>query len=436
MYARPTDPLGHARGRARGGRRHGPPVHHGLHPGDERPRGRATLRFNFPYIESGRRSPDRAPCLLETWRAAFEAAARSRDGRAGLGRREVAAAVGSPRWPSPTRTCPRRAWCSWAIRCTRPASRSGSGTSICTASRCRCCSSRARAIRSRPPRCWTRCPGEARRPRRPASRSKAATTRSNVRGAKRDARAVTGALAEPVVAAHSCARRLHLMPRKNRRDPRVLPGARGAARPRRCTVVGTGAGFDVRHVGGQKAYRCPGCDHIVRAGVWHLVVVPEGDADARRHWHTECWRSELRRQGRYRRAPTGILSGRPGYDAATCRPHRSNRDRGAGVACIPVSESKRLPCDLCGHPMEPEHAHYRCPAATTSFPAAAGEPPRRASDGVIQRRYPAAMADEVRARMWESGGRHYARILDTPAFIEVTGVSRAECLAAAPPDHR
>lgn len=39
------------------------------------------------------------------------------------------------------------------------------------------------------------------------------------------------------------------------------------------------------------------------------------------------------------------------------------------------------------------------------------------------------VADEVRARMWESGGRHYARVLDVPAFIEVTGVSRWECLA-------
>ncbi len=29
--------------------------------------------------------------------------------------------------------------------------------------------------------------------------------------------------------------------------------------------------------------------------------------------------------------------------------------------CLVVSESKRLPCDLCGHPMEPEHAHYKCP---------------------------------------------------------------------------
>jgi hypothetical protein len=38
--------------------------------------------------------------------------------------------------------------------------------------------------------------------------------------------------------------------------------------------------------------------------MWHLVVVPVGDADARRHWHTECWRKELRRQGLYRPPPS------------------------------------------------------------------------------------------------------------------------------------
>jgi hypothetical protein len=42
---------------------------------------------------------------------------------------------------------------------------------------------------------------------------------------------------------------------------------------------------------------------MIRAGVWHLVVVPEGDVDARRHWHTECWRSELKRLGMYRAPP-------------------------------------------------------------------------------------------------------------------------------------
>jgi hypothetical protein len=36
-------------------------------------------------------------------------------------------------------------------------------------------------------------------------------------------------------------------------------------------------------------------------------------------------------------------------------------------ACRP-SESKRLPCDLCGTPMEPEHAHYRCPACHYILP--------------------------------------------------------------------
>ncbi len=36
--------------------------------------GFATLRFNFPYIENGRRSPDPAPFLQEAWRAAFDVA--------------------------------------------------------------------------------------------------------------------------------------------------------------------------------------------------------------------------------------------------------------------------------------------------------------------------------------------------------------------------
>lgn len=39
------------------------------------------------------------------------------------------------------------------------------------------------------------------------------------------------------------------------------------------------------------------------------------------------------------------------------------------------------------------------------------------------------MTDEVRARMWQTGGRYVARVLDVPAYIEVTGVSRHECLA-------
>jgi hypothetical protein len=31
--------------------------------------------------------------------------------------------------------------------------------------------------------------------------------------------------------------------------------------------------------------------------------------------------------------------------------------------------------------------------------------------------------------MWQTGGRYVARVLDVPAYIEVTGVSERECIA-------
>jgi hypothetical protein len=40
--------------------------------------GMATMRFNFPFVESGRRSPDTEAVLRDTWRAAFEAASARR----------------------------------------------------------------------------------------------------------------------------------------------------------------------------------------------------------------------------------------------------------------------------------------------------------------------------------------------------------------------
>ncbi len=43
--------------------------------------GIATLRFNFPYAEQGRRSPDPEPALRDAWRAAFETAAARAAGR-------------------------------------------------------------------------------------------------------------------------------------------------------------------------------------------------------------------------------------------------------------------------------------------------------------------------------------------------------------------
>ena len=47
-----------------------------------------------------------------------------------------------------------------------------------------------------------------------------------------------------------------------------------------------------------KTYRCPGCDHEVRAGVAHVVVWPaDSDGDERRHWHTSCWHRRATRGG-------------------------------------------------------------------------------------------------------------------------------------------
>jgi hypothetical protein len=38
------------------------------------------------------------------------------------------------------------------------------------------------------------------------------------------------------------------------------------------------------------------------------------------------------------------------------------------------------------------------------------------------------LGDPVRARLWETGGRWYAQVLDAPVFVEVTGTSRERCL--------
>jgi hypothetical protein len=55
----------------------------------------------------------------------------------------------------------------------------------------------------------------------------------------------------------------------------------------------------VRAVSGQagKTYRCPGCHQEIRQGIPHLVIAVGDDMEGRRHWHTPCWRSELKRRG-------------------------------------------------------------------------------------------------------------------------------------------
>ena len=59
--------------------------------------------------------------------------------------------------------------------------------------------------------------------------------------------------------------------------------------------------IDVRHVQpyeAVKTYRCPGCDHEIRPGEGHKVVVPRDAPEDRRHWHTGCWFREERRRNR------------------------------------------------------------------------------------------------------------------------------------------
>jgi hypothetical protein len=90
------------------------------------------------------------------------------------------------------------------------------------------------------------------------------------------------------------------MPRKHRaardRPPRLEAVERpvGVA-PAWAQVEGT----TVRAVSGEvgKIYRCPGCHQEIRPAVPHLVVVEHEDVQGRRHWHTACWRRELRRLG-------------------------------------------------------------------------------------------------------------------------------------------
>ncbi|MBV9641106.1 MAG: hypothetical protein JO330_16310 [Mycobacteriaceae bacterium] len=65
---------------------------------------------------------------------------------------------------------------------------------------------------------------------------------------------------------------------------------------RRIETGPDGYDYDVRPIAAAQAgrtYRCPGCDHQIRAGTPHLVVWPtdigERGIDDRRHWHTSCW---------------------------------------------------------------------------------------------------------------------------------------------------
>lgn len=58
------------------------------------------------------------------------------------------------------------------------------------------------------------------------------------------------------------------------------------------------SGYEVRRVDAHSAakdYLCPDCGNPVPAGEGHVVVWPVDEEDLRRHWHTHCWRLEVRR---------------------------------------------------------------------------------------------------------------------------------------------
>jgi hypothetical protein len=93
-----------------------------------------------------------------------------------------------------------------------------------------------------------------------------------------------------------------MSPRRNRRrDERARPVDPGGAGRLGATQQWNDGDWLVRAipaVAATKPYRCPGCDHVIAAGVGHVVAWPadgRGGAGDRRHWHSGCWRARDRR---------------------------------------------------------------------------------------------------------------------------------------------
>jgi RNase P subunit RPR2 len=61
-----------------------------------------------------------------------------------------------------------------------------------------------------------------------------------------------------------------------------------------------------------KRYLCPGCNQFLEPGTGHVVVIPEGAPDLRRHWHRPCWNHRQRRHpGRTGAQPTSSRRRQP-----------------------------------------------------------------------------------------------------------------------------
>jgi hypothetical protein len=62
--------------------------------------------------------------------------------------------------------------------------------------------------------------------------------------------------------------------------------------------VGDLAGYEAHSVPAYRAtkpYVCPTCSATIPFATGHVVAWPEGQLDARRHWHRHCWRLVTRR---------------------------------------------------------------------------------------------------------------------------------------------
>jgi hypothetical protein len=86
------------------------------------------------------------------------------------------------------------------------------------------------------------------------------------------------------------------MPRRHRSARERPPPASPRPSPDVAPAWAQAEGVAVRQMSGERPYRCPGCQQVIRPGVVHLVVVPDAGVDLRRHWHEACWRTELRRR--------------------------------------------------------------------------------------------------------------------------------------------
>ena len=232
--------------------------------------GVATMRFNFPYMEAGRRSPDNPASAVAAWRAAIEAAGSRRRAlpcwraasRSAAGSRSIAVAEGMPAaalvflgYPLHPPGKPERIrdehlygirvpmlFLQGTARSLRDARTSWGRWSTKLAAAPRCSRSKAATIRST---CG------ARKRDRPRGRCLAGSGRRAVRPERR-----ADAAQEPARTPSSSRRRRRLRARADAPLWAQVPG------------------FDVRQVGGQKEYRCPGLRPHVPRGVWHLVVVP------------------------------------------------------------------------------------------------------------------------------------------------------------------